>query len=297
MASSKEIRNRIATVVSIQKITSAMKMVAAARLRKAQDAILQLRPYARHLQNILNYVASSGEEKKDNVYTIQREAEKILIVIVTSNRGLCGAFNSNATRKAVSVVYDKYSEQLQNGKVQFLAIGKKGYEFLRKRKMPIYEYNSSLVDKPQFSSVAEMVQRLTDLFVTGKFDRIILVYNQFKNPAVQILIEEQFLPVAVSQQRNRLTKGRYHALNYIIEPSQEYVVQELIPKTLRVQFFRMLTDSYAAEQGARMTAMHQATDNAYELLRELRLKYNKARQAAITKEILEIVGGAEAFTK
>jgi F-type H+-transporting ATPase subunit gamma len=297
MPSSKEIRNRIATVVSTQKITYAMKMVAAARLRRAQEAILQLRPYATKLNEILNSIASSVEEKEENVFTEQRALGKVLIVVVTSNRGFCGAFNANVIRRAVSVAYDEYGELLQQDKLNFMALGKKGYDFLRRKKFPLYDHDNQVVDKPSFQGATVMAQRLTELYLSKEYDRIVFIYNQFKNAAVQILKVEQYLPVEVSQKTEVKIKGKFHQLNFLFEPNKVDIVRELIPKSLRVQVFKMLSDSYASEQGARMTAMHLATDNASDLLRDLRRNYNKTRQAAITKEILEIVGGAEALSK
>jgi F-type H+-transporting ATPase subunit gamma len=295
MASTKEIRTRLASTASTRQITSAMKMVSAAKLKKAQDAILLLRPYAQKLQEILGSISSSDEGSSE--FTKERQDEKVLIVIVTSNRGLCGAFNVNVIKQAIQLVQDKYASQLAAKKVSFLAIGKKGGDFLRRRNLPIVELNTSLVDKPNFELVSAYAEKLMKEFSEGKYDKIEIVYNQFKNAAIQVLKTEQYLPVPKAAPVSSKVKGSTSTTNYdfIFEPSKEQIVKELIPKSLKVQLFKSVLDSIASEHGARMTAMHKATDNASELLRELRIQYNKARQSTITNEILEIVGGAEAL--
>ena len=291
MAGLKEIRTRIASISSTRKITSAMKMVAAAKLRKSQDKIIQLRPYANKLDEILINVQKSLEGEMDNPLIQDRKPEKVLIVLLTSNRGLCGAFNANATKKAVSLAKETYSEQLKNGNLSFFAIGKKGADFLTSKKYQLAEVNNDIFNNLDFENAGNIAQQLMDQFVEGKFDRIEFVYNQFKNAAVQNLLTETFLPLKLEEKEEKPSKY----FDYIIEPDENYLVQNLIPKSLKIKVFKILVDSYTSEHGARMTSMHQATDNANELIREMSLHYNKARQAAITKELLDIVGGAEAL--
>lgn len=291
MAGLKEIRTRIASISSTRKITSAMKMVAAAKLRKSQDKIIQLRPYANKLDEILTNVQKSLEGEMDNPLIQDRKPEKVLIVLVTSNRGLCGAFNTNAIKKALSLAKETYSEQLKNGNLSFFAIGKKGADFLTSKKYQLEEVNNDIFNNLDFENAGNIAQQLMDQFVEGKFDRIEFVYNQFKNAAVQNLLTETFLPLKLEEEEEKPSKY----FDYIIEPDENYLVQNLIPKSLKIKVFKILVDSYTSEHGARMTSMHQATDNANELIREMSLHYNKARQAAITKELLDIVGGAEAL--
>ncbi|HEX3009319.1 MAG TPA: ATP synthase F1 subunit gamma [Bacteroidales bacterium] len=295
MASTKEIRTRLASAASTKQITSAMKMVSAAKLKKAQDAVLQLRPYVQKLQEILGSISSSDSEGASE-FTRARDEERVLIIAITSNRGLCGAFNANVAKQAMQLVQDKYSFQLSSRKLSFIAIGKKGGDFLRRKNLPLVEVNTDLVDKVNFNKIAEYAESLMREYKGGKYDKIEIVYNQFKNAAIQILRTEQFLPVPKAEVK--ATKGKNTVntnYDFIYEPSKEEIVKDLIPKTLKVQLFKAILDSVASEHGARMTAMHKATDNATELLKELRLQYNKARQSAITNEILEIVGGAEAL--
>ena len=291
MAGLKEIRTRIASISSTRKITSAMKMVAAAKLRKSQDKIIQLRPYANKLDEILINVQKSLEGEMDNPLIQDRKPEKVLIVLLTSNRGLCGAFNANATKKALNLAKETYSEQLKNGNLSFFAIGKKGADFLTSKKYQLAEVNNDIFNNLDFENAGNIAQQLMDQFVEGKFDRIEFVYNQFKNAAVQNLLTETFLPLKLEEKEEKPSKY----FDYIIEPDENYLVQNLIPKSLKIKVFKILVDSYTSEHGARMTSMHQATDNANELIREMSLHYNKARQAAITKELLDIVGGAEAL--
>ena len=280
MANLKEIRNRISSVSSTMQITSAMKMVSAAKLKKAQDAIVAMRPYSNKLTGILQDLSSSIDS--DNVFIQNTEANKMLIICITSNRGLCGGFNSNIIKKCISLASNK------NQEVSFLCLGKKGSDILSKRHNVILTKNEIFEDM-SFENVKEIADLLIQKFVDEEFEKIQIVYNRFKNAATQIITNEQFLPIlpADDQQENNQ--------NYIFEPSKLEIVNELIPKSLRTQLFKALRDSYASEHGARMTAMHKATDNATELRDELKLTYNKARQAAITNEILEIVGGAEAL--
>ena len=291
MAGLKEIRTRIGTVKTTRQVTSAMKMVSAAKLKKAQDAIIQIRPYADRLYRILGTLSSSLENSEESVFTQPREAGKVLIVVVSSNRGLCGSFNSSITRKAVELAQTRYPFQLQNRKVEFLAIGKMAGRQLKHARVHVSRIITDIYDDLTFDNVSRLSAELMEIYLQGKYDCIELVYNQFKNAAVQIQTTEKFLPVEIQPVIDK-QKGNF---NFIFEPSQDYIIKELIPRSLKIQFYKALLDSNAAEQGARMTAMHQATDNATELLRELTLQYNKARQATITREILEITSGAEAL--
>ncbi|MCF8372161.1 MAG: ATP synthase F1 subunit gamma [Bacteroidales bacterium] len=292
MGSLKEIRTRISSVTSTRQITQAMKMVSAAKLKRAQDAIVQMRPYAIKLHEILTSLSASLDDREDNKYGQQREIKKVLIVTVTSNRGLCGAFNANVVKRAIELAENDYRDLLAAKKVDFLTIGKKSGDLLKSKGFNVIANHNDVYEKLIFENVSSIAQELMDLFVDGTYARIDLVYNQFKNAAVQILTKEQFLPVVIEENKeNTATQNR----DYIFEPSKEYIVNELIPKSLKVQIYKALLDSNASEHGARMTAMHKATDNATELIRELKLHYNKARQSAITNEILEIVGGAEAL--
>ncbi|WP_162126780.1 ATP synthase F1 subunit gamma [Flavobacterium phycosphaerae] len=284
MANLKEIRNRISSVSSTMQITSAMKMVSAAKLKKAQDAITAMRPYAEKLTELLQSVSATLDGDAGGQYTKQREINKVLVVAITSNRGLCGAFNSNVIKQAI-VVAEGYAGK----QVDFLAIGKKGNDFFRKSNTVIAN-KSEVFDNLTFENVAEIADLLTEKFIAGDYDKIEIVYNQFKNAATQIVQTEQFLPLAPIASDKPASSG-----DYIFEPSKEEIVLTLIPKSLKTQLYKSIRDSFAAEHGARMTAMHKATDNATELRNQLKLTYNKARQAAITNEILEIVGGAEAL--
>lgn len=284
MANLKEIRNRISSIGSTMKITSAMKMVSAAKLKKAQDAIIQMRPYANKLTELLQNLSATLDSDDGGIYTEQREINKILLIAITSNRGLCGAFNSIIIKDVKSIIESKYSGK----EVSLLTIGKKGNDLLAKE-FNIYDNKSEIFDDLTFENVAIIAEDLMLKFTQGSFDKIEIVYNQFKNAATQILTLEQFLPILPPD-----TEDSSNA-DYIFEPSKEEIVEGLIPKSLKTQLFKAIRDSYASEHGARMTAMHKATDNATELRDELLLIYNKARQAAITNEILEIVGGAEAL--
>lgn len=287
MANLKEIRNRITSVGSTMQITSAMKMVSAAKLKRAQDAIVQLRPYANKLREILQNISSTLDSSAGGELTVQREVKKLLVIVVTSNRGLAGAFNSNVIKKATTLLTDAKNSGVE---VEFLTIGKKGNDLLRKQSK-IYKNSSSLWDNLNFDDVALISEEVTEKFIAGEFDQVRLVYNQFKNAATQIIIDEQYLPVQIQAGE----KVEAASVDYIFEPSKEKIVTDLIPQTLKTQLYKAILDSNAAEHGARMTAMHKATDNADSLRKELVLQYNKERQAAITNEILEIVGGAEAL--
>jgi F-type H+-transporting ATPase subunit gamma len=293
MASLKEIRERRASVASTMQITSAMKMVSAAKLKKAMEAIMRFRPYAEKLQEILASVGDSLKDDEDNQYAAQREKERILLVLITSNRGLCGAFNSNAIKATITRALTVFDSQMMAGQVDFIAIGKKGADFLRKKGYNVIFDGSEIFENLGFDRVAQLANMIMGLFTDGEYDHVDVIYNQFKNAATQILTEEQFLPIKIEELADEQGKTAY--VDYIFEPTKEYIVKELIPRSLKLQFYKALLDSHAAEHGARMTAMHKATDNAGELLKELSLQFNKARQASITNEILEIVSGAEAL--
>jgi len=290
MAGLKEIRIRIASVKTTRQVTSAMKIVSAAKLKKAQDAIYQIRPYANKLKGILNSISASLENSEDSIYTVQREPEKVLIVLISSNRGLCGGFNSNISKFSAKLVNEKYSLQNESGNVHFLSVGKQGMRQLKYHGMKVVDNKNDIFNELSFENVSVISLSLMKLFEDNVYDRIEIVYNQFKNAAVQIQASEQFLPVEIKKDDTIKVNT-----NYIYEPSKEYIIQELIPRILKIQVYKALLDSHAAEHGARLTAMHSATDNATELLNSLTLEYNKARQASITGEILEIVSGAEAL--
>ncbi|KOH44146.1 F0F1 ATP synthase subunit gamma [Sunxiuqinia dokdonensis] len=291
MASLKEIRTRISSVKTTRQVTSAMKMVSAAKLKKAQDAILQIRPYADKLHEILSSISSSLENSDESVYTQQREPEKVLIILVSSNRGLCGAFNTNIAKTAYELALTKYNRQLKSGQLGFLIVGKQGEKYLKLKKMPVVGQANDLLDLLTFEQTSKLATNLMADFEEQKYDRVELVYNEFKNAAVQIPTAEQFLPVAMQNEEDESTSH----FDFIYEPTKEQIVEELIPRSLKIQLYRALLDSNAAEQGARMTAMHKATDNATDLIKDLTLTFNKARQAAITNEILEVTNGAEAL--
>lgn len=284
MANLKEIRNRITSISSTMQITSAMKMVSAAKLKKAQDAITAMRPYAEKLTELLQNLSATLDGDVGGDYTTQREIKKVLVVAITSNRGLCGAFNTNVIKEVKN-----RSDYYAGKQVDVFAIGKKGNDILSKT-LTVIDNQSAIFDDLTFDNVAQIAEVLTQKFVSGEYDRIELVYNQFKNAATQIIQTEQFLPLAPIQSDLPVSTG-----DYIFEPSKEEIVLTLIPKSLKTQLYKGIRDSFASEHGARMTAMHKATDNATELRDQLKLTYNKARQAAITNEILEIVGGAEAL--
>ncbi len=285
MANLKEIRNRISSVESTMQITSAMKMVSAAKLKRAQDAIVQLRPYADKLTEILVNLSSTLDGADGNAFSSERELKNILFVSITSNRGLCGGFNSNIIKQTTSLINNEYKE----ANASIVSIGKKSSEHFSKKGYNVLSSHDDLYNEITFEAVADIAENIMKTFIDGEFDKVVLVYNQFKNAATQIVMSENYLPVETPQDENA-TIG-----DYIFEPSKEEIVQELIPKSLKTQLFKAILDSHASEHGARMTAMHKATDNANDLKDDLTLFYNKARQAAITGEILEIVGGAEAL--
>jgi F-type H+-transporting ATPase subunit gamma len=265
-------------------ITSAMKMVSAAKLKKAQDAITAMRPYANKLTELLQSLSATLDADSGSKYSTQRELKKVLIVTITSNRGLCGAFNSNIIKEVAKLTSQKYSSQ----EVSYLVIGKKANDAFKKTNR-IIANKSNVFDDLTFENVAKIAELLMEKFVAGEFDKIEIVYNKFKNAATQEIMNEQFLPIVPVEGNTNLN------LDYIFEPSKAEIVEQLIPKSLKTQLYKSIRDSFASEHGARMTAMHKATDNATELRDQLKLTYNKARQAAITNEILEIVGGAEAL--
>ena len=284
MANLKEIRSRISSVSSTMQITGAMKMVSAAKLKKAQDAIIAMKPYAYKLKQLLEHLSSAlGSE---NVYNPRKGAVKrVLLVAITSNRGLCGAFNANVVKKVIELTQTTYKDK----KVQYYTIGKKGNDVLKKTDK-VLDNNNHIFDKLTFANAASLAETLMTRYTNGEFDQIVLVYNSFKNAATQILTEETFLPI------QPVVTDKKTTTDYLYEPSKQEIVTQLIPRSLKTQLFKALRDSVAAEHGARMTAMHKATDNAQDLKNELILTYNKARQATITGEIIEIVGGSEALS-
>ena len=294
MANLKEVKTRIGSVLSTQQITKAMKMVAAAKLRKAQDRIIQMRPYSERLSAILANVSSTLTDESSSKYSIHRNVNKVLIIVITSDRGLCGGFNANAIKSVLSLVSTKYASQSQSDNVSYLCIGKKAFEFFKKRnaKLVAEEYHD-LFHRLSFDTVKLASEFVMDSYTSGHFDVVEIVYNEFKNIATQIMRVQQFLPLEKHASKDKIDSS----IDYIFEPNKESIVKELIPKTLKIIFYKALLESNASEQGARMTAMDKATENAGDLLKELRLTYNRTRQAAITKEILEIVGGAEALAK
>ncbi len=285
MPNLKEIRSRISSVASTMQITSAMKMVSAAKLKRAQDAIIQMRPYSNKLTELLENVSSSLDGSEGGEYSICRDVEKVLLVAISSNRGLCGGFNSNIIKSTKTLIENKY----KNKKVDILSIGKKTSEHFIKNNYNVTATKDDLFNELSFEKTSLIAEEVMLQFTTKKYDKVILVYNQFKNAATQIIMNENYLPVENNKTQNN-TSG-----DHLFEPNKKEIIQDLIPKSLKTQLFKAVLDSHAAEHGARMTAMHKATDNAGELKKELTLTYNKARQAAITGEILEIVGGAEAL--
>ena len=284
MSGLKEIRNRISSVSSTMQITNAMKMVSAAKLKKAQDSITATLPYSNKLSELVKNISASIDSVDSNPLFVSREVRKTLIIVITSNKGLCGGFNSNVIKE----VYN-FSSEYGSNKPDLLTIGKKGDDILKKKFNVISSHND-LFDQFSYLNVKSIANKIMELYTDEKYDEVILVYNHFKNAATQIITKEQFLPISENTDNNVSTSG-----DYIFEPNRERILEELIPKTLSIQLFKSISDSIAGEHGARMTAMHKATDNASELRDQLKLTYNKARQTAITNEILEIVGGAEAL--
>ncbi|HSF53087.1 MAG TPA: ATP synthase F1 subunit gamma [Algoriphagus sp.] len=287
MANLKEVKQRINSVISTQQITKAMKMVSAAKLRRAQDKIIQMRPFSQKLTTILNNVSAASEGNTDLVYAEKREVKKVLLVPITSDKGLCGAFNTNVI-KATNLAI---REQLAGAEVTIMPIGKKSFEYYKKTKFALIDQYSTLFHDLSIENIRVAANHAMDAFVAGEFDQVFLVFNEFKNVATQIIRTEQFLPMAPAESKVVGTAET----DYILEPSREFIIQELVPKALRVQFYKAILESNASEHGARMTAMDKATENAGDLLKELKLMYNRTRQAAITNEILEIVAGANAL--
>lgn len=288
MANLKEVKERINSVVSTQQITKAMKMVSASKLRRAQDKIIQMRPYSQKLTAILNNVSSASEGKEDIVFAEKREVKNVLIVPITSDKGLCGAFNSNILKAANLAAAQRFADQ----NVTILPLGKKAFEFFKKKEYKMIGEFYQVFSEVTFENVKRVADFVMDGFVIGDFDQIVLVYNEFKNVATQNVITEKFLPmenIAVEG----ITKGP--EADYILEPSREFIIEDLVPTSLKIQFYKAILESNASEHGARMTAMDKATENAGDLLKDLRLMYNRTRQAAITNEILEIVSGANAL--
>lgn len=291
MANLKEIRKRIDSVDSTKQITSAMKLVAASRLRKAQGAILKLRPYANKLTSIMQNVSTDLDNNESvGKYTEQRVVEKVLLIPVSSNKGLCGAFNANVTKEIIRLIKEDYAEQFEKGNLDIITVGKKVNEFLRVKGYDIKDDHNSLWEDMSYERVGNIASEIMEMFAEGEYDKVILVYNRFKNAATQVLQSEQFLPVLPPQGEESMEDT-----DYIYEPDKKTLIENLIPQTLRIQFYKVILDSNASEHGSRMTAMHKATDNADELIKDLKLHYNKVRQATITNEIIEIVGGAEAL--
>jgi F-type H+-transporting ATPase subunit gamma len=306
MANLKEVRIRIASVISTQQITKAMKMVSAAKLRRAQDAIVQMRPYASKLREIMENISGSLDSSTGGVYTAQRPVNKVLIVAVNSNRGLCGGFNANIHRTVAKMIREDYAAQAKEGNVKVLAIGKKATDFFGKNANVYAGNHNEVYLKLNFENVSAIAEKVMKEFADGKYDKVEVVYNQFKNAAVQYVTTEQMLPMAPpapkggakttgGHERSQSPPSGGWGADYIFEPNKEDLVLELVPKAIKIQLYKAILDSHASEHGARMTAMNKATDNAGEILKALRLEYNKRRQAAITGEILEIVAGAEAL--
>ena len=291
MANLKEVRTRIESVNSTKQITSAMKMVAASKLRKSQNAILALRPYAEKFGEML--ALSTDNSQQTTVFVDNRVIEKILIVPLSSNKGLCGVFNANVIRATINLIKEEYQDYLDNGKVDILCIGSKVEEALKFKKYPIIGNENVLLDDLTYDNAAVFAERLMKDFENKKYDKIVFVYNQFKNAATQVLVTEQFLPI--SNQQSAVSCQQAQSSEFIFQPNKEDILETMIPKSLKLQVYKMLLDSFASEQGARMISMTQATDNATELLKELNLTYNKARQSAITNELVEIVSGADAL--
>lgn len=309
MANLKEIRERISSVQSTQQITRAMTMVAAAKLRRYQGKITQMRPYSAKLREILNHIAEGVDtESFQNPYYEKRKSNKVLVVVLTSDKGLCGSFNNHIFKKLDGLMNGEFREQHQNGKLQILSLGKKGTEYMKKYKYPLWRGYTDFLSNMEYHDAKKLGEEVLSLFTKGEFDQIRLIYNKFKNPLVYIPTDEKFLPVeeeskdsqGEAESKGESSSGKeesgyIHYTDYIYQPSQEEIMETLIPKSLIVNFYRVMLDSLTSEFGSRMTAMDQATNNADDLIKELRLTYNKERQAAITKEINEIVSGAQAL--
>ncbi|WP_442589977.1 ATP synthase F1 subunit gamma [Pedobacter sp. AW31-3R] len=298
MANLKEVRVRISSVQSTQQITKAMKMVSAAKLKRATNAIIQLRPYATKLKEILGNLSASLEGSS-SPYVQEREPNKVLVVVISSNRGLAGAFNLNVIKSANNLIAEKYTDQLKKGNVSIVAIGKKAHDFYEKRGYNVIGNNNEVYAALTFENITKITELIMEGFKNGDYDKVELVYNRFKNAVVQILTTEQLLPLPKTEvtepTKIQVAKDHKAAIDYIIEPSEEEIVTELIPKSIKIQMYKAVLDSHASEHGARMTSMDKATENAGDLIKSLKLAYNQARQAAITTELTEIVSGAAAL--
>ncbi|MEO8765827.1 MAG: ATP synthase F1 subunit gamma [Ginsengibacter sp.] len=286
----KEVRNRIQSVKSTQQITKAMKMVSAAKLRRAQDAIVQMRPYAQKLQEMLSNIVSNAEGDIKMSLAAVRPVEKVLVIVITSDRGLCGGYNSNLIKLAREVIKEKYATAFAKGNAELLPLGKKGYEHFLKNKFKVIDQFWNIFSDPSFEKVAAASKHVMDMFAKGHIDAVELIYSEFKNAATQKFTVEQFLPVKKTVKK----KGEVKA-DFIFEPDKNTLIEELMPKILNTQLYKAILDAHASEHGARMTAMDKATENAEELLKYLKISYNRARQAAITTELTEIVSGAAAL--
>lgn len=291
MANLKEVRTRIESVNSMKQITSAMKMVAASKLRKSQNAILAMRPYAEKFNEIISAISAESPMVNCQSFLNNQQSERILIIPISSNKGLCGAFNANVIRTTINFIKEEYQTSIDNNQLDILCIGSKVEEILKFKKYPVVGNNNELLDNLTYDNAAVFAERLMKDFEEGRYGKIIFVYNYFKNAATQILVTEQFLPM--SSQQSAVTSQSDS--DFIFQPNKEEILGTMIPKSLKLQVYKILLDSFASEQGARMISMTQATDNATELLKELNLTYNKARQSAITNELVEIVSGADAL--
>lgn len=286
----KEVRNRIKSVQNTQQITKAMKMVSAAKLRKAQDGIVQMRPYAKKLQEVLSNIVSSSDGEAGSSLSVERAVEKVLLIVITSDRGLCGAYNANIIKLAKLTIKEKYPSQGAKGNVTIWSIGKKGYEHFAKNRFKTDAAFKDIFLNLNFENVQACAQAAVKAFENKEFDKVEIIYSEFKNAATQRFVQEQFLPISKVQKKQGAPK-----IDFIFEPSKEALIAELMPKILNTQLFKAVLDANASEHGARMTAMDKATENANELLKALKLSYNRARQAAITTELTEIVSGAAAL--
>lgn len=295
MANLKEVRTRIESVNSTMQITSAMKMVSASKLRKFQNAITALRPYADNLNKLMHDVSSDMDTSAKSVFAEMRQSGKILVIPVTSNKGLCGVFNAIVIKETEKLIKEDFKQQLEEGNVDVLCIGNKADEMMKARKYHVIGNESNLLDNLTYDNVVPFAERLMNDFKERKYDRIIFVYNQFKNAGTQILVHEQFLPIAVENENDDEKEMKTEEVDYIFQPNREDILNELIPKSLKLQVYKVILDSFTSEQGARMVSMTKATDNAMELLKELNITYNKTRQSSITNEIVEIVSGANAL--
>ena len=293
MAGLKEVRTRIASVISTQQITSAMKMVAASKLRKAQNNIVALRPYASKLKGIIQNLSANGT-MGDNIFTKVEDPNKVLLVVITSNRGMCGAFNSSVNKATLEHIHTTFNDQFKKGNLDLITVGRKGTEFFTRRNYKVIANFNNIFDSLDYQNVSGIANQIMDWYKDKTYSRVDIIYNQFKNAATQVLAVEQMLPVV--PEKVEVTVTQFHN-DYIFEPEEEELLAAVIPQLLRIQLYKALLDSYASEFGARMTAMHKATENAGEILKDLKIRYNNARQASITKELIEIVSGAEQLKK